>query len=113
MSQHKMSTVGPSGPNSGPSSYHRSSYNSHKPRAPRGTFGEPVDRSHIQHLLTHTRAYGLSQQDEEHLRRMLLAPQAGVSTEFVSTEYEIRDGRLHARNPASLHHASENGRVRQ
>ena len=99
------STVGPSGPNSGPSSYHRSSYNSHKPRAPRGTFREPVDRSLIQHLLTHAEHYRLSQEDKEHLRRVLLEPQDGVSAEFVSTEYEIRDGRLHARNPASLHHA--------
>ena len=41
-------------------------------RAPRGRFHESVERSYIQHLLTHARPYGLLQEDAEGLRRVLL-----------------------------------------
>ena len=93
-------TVESGHPNSKASSYHN-----HKPRAPRGTFHEPVDKSKIQHLLTHARHYNIPPEDKKHLECMLQEyrhPKAGVTT-----EYEISRGRLHAQNPASMHHASK------
>ena len=78
-----------------------------KDKPPRGHFREPHDPDDLRHLLLHAKEYGLSDDDNARVKRMLRTVGKSESRSSITTEYAMRDGYLSAVSEESLQHMSE------